>query len=97
MSSLPTSGTAASEPRVLIVILNWNSCDETIAATRSAEQMNYTNKQILLIDNGSADDSVARLKALCGPGIDLIARPVNEGFTGGCNHGFDTAVRDRLD
>ena len=90
-------GTSASEPKVLIVILNWNSCDETIVATRSAEQMTYKNKHILLIDNGSDDDSVRRLEEICGAGVSLLARPVNEGFTGGCNHGFDAALRDHFD
>ena len=97
MSSSSTSGTATSEPKVLIVILNWNSCDETIAAARSAEQMSYKNKHILVIDNGSADDSITRLTEICGIGLDLIALPVNEGFTGGCNHGFDAAMRDCFD
>ncbi len=97
MSSSSTPDTAAREPKVLIVILNWNSCEETIVAVRSAEQMSYSNKHILLIDNGSADDSATRLLQLCGGKIDLIARPVNEGFTGGCNHGFDVAVRDDFD
>ena len=92
-----TADRSADAPRVLVVILNWNSCDETIAATRSAESMTYPNKHILLVDNGSADDSVARLKEVESESIELLARPVNEGFTGGCNRGFDVAVRDGFD
>ncbi len=88
---------AAKWPKVLIVILNWNSCDETIAATQSAEQMTYPNKHILLIDNGSVDDSVSRLRRLEGSTVTLLANPVNEGFTGGCNRGFDAALRDDFD
>ncbi len=86
-----------TEPRVLLVILNWNSWEETITATRSAERMNYPNKHILLIDNGSVDGSVARLEPLRSESVDLIARPTNEGFTGGCNLGFEVAVRDGFD
>ena len=88
---------AASAPKVLIVILNWNSCDETIAATHSAEQMSYPNKHILLIDNGSGDDSVTRLRQIEGDSVTLLVNPVNEGFTGGCNRGFDVALRDGFD
>ncbi len=90
-------GSVASAPKVLIVILNWNSCDETIAATHSAEQMTYPNKHILLIDNGSGDDSVARLRQIEGASVTLLANAVNEGFTGGCNRGFDVALRDGFD
>ncbi len=90
----PAPEQSVAVPRVLIVILNWNSCDETIAATRSAEQMTYPNKHILLVDNGSVDDSVTRLKELQSASVDVLANSENEGFTGGCNRGFDAAVRD---
>ncbi len=94
---MPSLTPDRSAPRVLVVILNWNSCDETIAAAESAERMTYPNKHILLVDNGSADDSVARLEQLRSATIDLIARPTNEGFTGGCNLGFEAAVRKGFD
>ncbi len=92
--SLPSPPPAFTEPRVLIVILNWNSWEETTAAARSAEGMSYPRKHILIVDNGSVDDSVARLEPLRSESIDLIARPTNEGFTGGCNLGFEVALRD---
>ena len=95
--SSPPPRLAATEPRVLIVILNWNSWEETIAAVRSAEGMSYPRKHILIVDNGSMDDSVARLEPLRSESIDLIARPTNEGFTGGCNLGFEAALRDGFD
>ncbi len=88
---------SAVTPRVLIVILNWNSSDETIAATHSALAMTYPNKHVLVIDNGSHDDSVAALRELASPSVTLLLNDVNEGFTGGCNRGFDLAVRDGFD
>lgn len=94
MQTLRSEGAA---PRVLTVILNWNSPDETIAAAASVQRMRYPNKQILLVDNGSADDSVVRLEALRSESVELLARPENEGFTGGCNLGFEVGVRDGYD
>ena len=84
-------------PRVLIVILNWNSSDETIAATHSALAMTYPNKHVLVIDNGSLDASVAALQELSSPSVTLLVNPCNEGFTGGCNRGFDVALKDGFD
>ena len=96
MASLLSGGSPGS-PRVLIVILNWNSSDETIAATRSALEMTYPNKHVLVIDNGSEEKSVAALQAVAGPFVTLLFSPVNEGFTGGCNRGFDLALKDGFD
>lgn len=90
-------GSSSLPPRVLIVILNWNSSDETIVATRSALAMTYPNKHVLVIDNGSEESSVAALQELAGPTVTLLFSPKNDGFTGGCNRGFDHALSGRFD
>ncbi len=90
-------GRSSFSPRVLIVILNWNSSDETLAATRSALGMTYPNKHVLVIDNGSQESSVAALKELADPSVTLLCNAVNEGFTGGCNRGFDWALTNSFD
>ena len=96
MSSLSPDGSSIA-PRVLIVILNWNSSDETIAATHSALAMTYPSKHVLVIDNGSEDSSVAALQELGSSSVTLLANPRNEGFTGGCNRGFDAALEGNFD
>lgn len=90
-------GPSSISPRVLIVILNWNSSDETIAATHSALEMTYPNKHVLVIDNGSQESSTAALQELASPSVSLLFSPINEGFTGGCNRGFDRALEGSFD
>ena len=84
--------TGSSGPRVLIVILNWNSHEETIEAVRSALKTQYANFRILVVDNGSTDGSVEALRRMDYEGVDLVELPENQGFTGGCNLGLERAL-----
>lgn len=79
-------------PLVVVVLLNWNSYDETRTALESVQRMNYPNFRILIIDNGSQDESVSELKKLSGERVDLLVSPVNTGYTGGCNLGMERAL-----
>jgi len=79
-------------PLVLVVLLNWNSYEETRTAVESVQRMDYPNFRILIIDNGSQDGSASELKKLPGERVDLLASPVNMGYTGGCNLGMERAL-----
>lgn len=85
------------QPSVLVIILNWNSHEETIAAVHSVLQMNYPNCRIALIDNGSEQQSVDEVRKLAGDRVELILSPQNLGYTGGCNLGFDLALQTNAD
>ncbi len=82
---------------VLIVILNWNSPKETLAAVESVLRMDYTNYRVVVIDNGSTDDSVEVLSKIEDSRVELIASPENLGYTGGCNLAFATALENNND
>lgn len=79
-------------PLVLVVLLNWNSYDETRTAVESVQRMDYPNFRILIIDNGSQDGSASELKKLTCERVDLQVSPVNTGYTGGCNLGMERAL-----
>lgn len=79
------------EPHVLIVILNWNNPEETLGCIASLRAMTYQNYSVLVIDNGSTDNSVEVLSRQ--DDIELISLPENLGFTGGCNHGMRQVTR----
>jgi GT2 family glycosyltransferase len=79
-------------PLVLVVLLNWNSYEETRTAVESVERMDYPNFRILIVDNGSQDGSANALKELTGERVDLLALPANTGYTGGCNLGMERAL-----
>jgi GT2 family glycosyltransferase len=81
-----------SAPLVLIVLINWNSFEETQAAVESVLRMDYPNFRILIIDNGSKDHSVSQLREVTADGIELLESSENTGYTGGCNLGIDRAI-----
>jgi GT2 family glycosyltransferase len=85
-----------SEPRVSIVILNWNSYEVTLDCLLSLRKMDYHNFEVVLVDNGSVDDSPARL-VQSAPEIRLIRNETNLGFAGGCNVGMRDALRRGTD
>ncbi len=49
-------------PRVSIIILNWNSWEDTCDCLKSLYEIDYGNYCIIVADNGSADNSLARIK-----------------------------------
>ncbi|HVM98297.1 MAG TPA: glycosyltransferase family 2 protein [Candidatus Acidoferrales bacterium] len=77
-------------PRVVVVVINWNRCDDTLACLASLRRVEYPACEIVVVDNGSRDDSVARLRAAY-PQVQLIAEAENSGFVGGSNRGIRTA------
>lgn len=79
-------------PLVYAITLNWNHPDDTITCLQSLAGQTYTNLRMLVIDNGSQDNSVAKIRAAC-PMVEMIARSANGGFARGMN----TGIRQALD
>lgn len=50
-------------PKVGIIILNWNGWKDTIECLESVFRNNYPNYQVIVIDNGSTDGSIEKIKA----------------------------------
>lgn len=50
-------------PKIAIIILNWNGWKDTIECLESVFRNLYPNYQVVVIDNGSTDDSVEKIKA----------------------------------
>lgn len=74
-----------------VVLLNWNGWRDTLRCLESLETL-QTPHHVLVVDNASTDDSVARLQELK-PGVDLLQSGGNFGFAGGNNVGIREAVR----
>jgi hypothetical protein len=55
----------STDPKVAIVILNWNRYKDTIDCLESVFKLNYLNYQIILLDNGSSDNSVKKICEWC--------------------------------
>ena len=48
-------------PLVVILILNWNGGDETVQCLASAQKLSYQNYLMVVLDNGSTDDSIRNI------------------------------------
>jgi len=83
-------------PRVGIVILNWNRPAHTMACLRSLEQLAYPSCEVVVVDNGSAGDSVAAIRRGF-PAVDVIENGHNLGFAGGNNVGIAHLLRRGAD
>lgn len=79
------------EPRVGAVILNWNGWQDTAECLESLRGLTYRNLEILVVDNGSADDSVSQLRRRF-PEIKLTELPQNIGFSRASNLGARTLL-----
>ena len=77
---------------VTAVILNWNRWRDTVTCVRSVHQQDYPNLEVLVVDNGSSDDSEQRLREQL-PNVELIQSGRNLGFGGGCNIGISLAIQ----
>ena len=48
---------------VALVVLNWNSWSNTVECLESLQRLTYPDCRILVVDNGSTDDSVRKIKS----------------------------------
>ena len=48
--------------KVTIIILNWNGWEDTIECLESVFQIEYPNYDVVVVDNGSKDQSVEKIK-----------------------------------
>ncbi len=91
-----TGADPASWPHVAIIVLNWNNATDTLACMRSLEALDYPNYSVLLVDNGSTDDSPDVLENAF-PQIECLRIPANCGFCGGNNIGIKRAMERDVD
>jgi GT2 family glycosyltransferase len=49
-------------PQVSIIILNWNGWKDTIECLESVYQITYPNYDVIVVDNGSENESVEKIK-----------------------------------
>jgi GT2 family glycosyltransferase len=79
------------KPYVCVVLLNWNGWPNTSICLCSLEKLQYENRKVIVVDNGSTDDSVSRIGNEF-PWVEVIKTGENLGFAGGCNVGILRAL-----
>jgi len=81
-------------PKVAIIIVNWDGWEDTIECLESLYRIDYPNYEIIIIDNHSQDDSVRRIKDYSeGKELTIIENEDNYGFAEGNNIGIRYALK----
>ena len=83
-------------PRVLAVIVNWNNYVEVQKCLASLAILSYPNLDVLVIDNGSTNDSSVRLEKEF-PHYRFIYNKKNLGYAGGANVGISRGIQEAYD
>ncbi len=82
--------------KVSIILLNWNGKKDTLECLASLQKLTYPNYEILIVDNGSSDDSIASFQKEF-PSLPIIQTFSNLGYAGGNNVGVDHALERGAD
>ncbi len=80
-----------SSPEIVIVVLNWNGKEDTLACLESLKALEGESHEILVVDNGSSDGSETAIRA-AHPELAILQTGANLGFAGGNNAGIRWAL-----
>jgi len=84
-------------PKISIIILNWNNYKNSKECLRSLFKIEtYPNKEVIVVDNGSIDNSTQRLQKEF-PQCIFIYNKKNLGFATGNNQGIKYALENQTD
>lgn len=76
-------------PGLLVVLINWKTYTDTIASIHSLKGCGLTNEQIIVVDNGSENESIDSIRNEFKGEIKVIPLSVNRGYGAGCNAGIE--------
>jgi|APLak6261664116_1056043.scaffolds.fasta_scaffold00544_1 N-acetylglucosaminyl-diphospho-decaprenol L-rhamnosyltransferase len=74
--------------KLSILIVTWNSWADLKRCLESIQRLNLSGMEILIIDNGSADDTVDKLNLQFGDTVRLHVNPINLGLPAAVNIGL---------
>lgn len=81
----------AQVPLVVIIILSWDSIEDTLACLRSALCSDYPNFEILVVDNAQ-QPGLGDILQRDFPEVYLLRNPENLGYAAGNNRGIGWAL-----
>ncbi len=85
-------------PSLDIILVNWNAGDQLrscLASVAAAQQDNFILQRVVVVDNGSTDNSLVGLER-AGLPLTIIRNAENRGFAAGCNQGAARSQADYL-
>jgi GT2 family glycosyltransferase len=81
-------------PLVSIIVLNYNGAQYLPECIGSVLRSNYPNFEVVVVDNGSHDNSMSILRSLSTNKLKIVECGKNLGFAGGNNIGFKHTTGD---
>ncbi len=78
-------------PLVYVIVLNYRNYDDTLECVRTLRRATYPNMKIIIVENGSDNDSESVLRAEL-PDLEIIQTGKNLGYSGGNNVGLRRAL-----
>lgn len=85
-----------NKEKVCIILLTYNNFVDTKECLESLKNLDYENHEIVLIDNGSTDNSLEKIDALF-PKIKKLVLKKNLGVPAGFNLGIHYAITNDFD
>lgn len=85
------------QPKVSIILVNYNGYKDTIDCIKSLRTITYRNYEVIVVDNASKDQSVFILNDFLQEGEILISSKENGGFSAGNNIGIKYALEHDAD
>jgi GT2 family glycosyltransferase len=90
VTAASTSG--ADGAGISVLIVNWNACDDLRGCLRSLYSQTDRDFEVVVVDNGSADASLAMVRSEF-PEVKLLEAGENLGFAEGCNRGMEVVSK----
>lgn len=85
------------EPKVAIILVNYNGYKDTIECLQSLRSIEYKNYEVIVVDNASTNESVKEIKSFISGNERLIESNANDGFSSGNNIGIRYALNNGAD
>jgi GT2 family glycosyltransferase len=82
------------EPKVAIATINLNSDDMTLGCLEELKDLDYKNKELWILDNGSKNKSRIKIeKAMKKYNFHFLKLKINTGYAGGANFLIDCILK----
>lgn len=83
-------------PKISIIIANWNNFEDTAECLESVGRIDYPDKDVIVIDNGSSDSS-CRQSIKHFPQVTVLQNSLNLGLAAANNAGIRRALSNRAE
>ena len=82
------------EPKVSIILVNYNGYQDTIECLKSLKELEYHNYEVIIVENGSKDYEKVKNDRFLNDNAIVILEKENGGFSAGNNIGIKYALEN---